>query len=66
MRLMEAMKREVVYNKERKQFGVVMEDGKIEITSYETEVATRSYLGPRVKRTKDWEVLGGAGGAEGC
>jgi len=69
MSLERAMKRQVVFNERTRQYGVLMEDGKVEITSYETEPGdiwpTRSYLGPRVKITGDWKVLGGAGGAEG-
>ena len=53
-----ALKREVVINKLTGQYGVIMEDGKIEITSYESDTGEiRSYLGPRVDRTEDWKTL---------
>jgi len=64
-----ALKREVVFNEKTGEYGVVMEDGKVEITSYTTKPddiwPTRSYLGPRVERTEEWEnypkeYLGGA------
>jgi len=60
-KLERAMKREVVFNASTNEYGVVMEDGKVEITSYKTKAEdiwhTRSYLGPRVERTEDWETF---------
>ena len=54
-----AMRREVVRNVISGEYGVVMEDGKIEVTSYKTKDEdiwpTRSYLGSRVERTEEWE-----------
>ena len=56
-----ALKREVVFNASTGEYGVVMEDGRIEITSYTTKEddiwPTRSYLGPRVNRTEDWKTF---------
>jgi len=61
MRLEKALKREVVFNKSTGEYGVVVEDGKVEITSYTTKPddiwPTRSYLGSRVERTPDWSTF---------
>jgi len=42
-----ALKREVVFNPETGEYGVVMEDGKVEVTS-------SFRLRPREERTEDW------------
>ena len=56
-----ALQREVVFNKVTGEYGVVMEDGKIEITSYTAKPddiwPTRSYLGSRIERTEEWSTF---------
>jgi len=53
-----ASEREVVINPVTGQYGVVVENGKIEITSYESNTGEiRSYLGPQVERTDDWKTF---------